>query len=492
MDKTALLNIDPATVGRFAVGGALAGGSAAALLNLMHTARAIQAERKRRAGEGKTDANTIVLQIPRKSAEVTGTSDEPHKIKVHESAKQITRLLKGATSKQVRHYSGEYGSKVAAHGWPTLTAASLAAIGGGTAGAMLVDKLYQVQREKQLRKELDLAKQEYMGALVGRKSAAALDELFGVQLEKTADDSHSAFGAISYPMAAAALLSVLGTAGTGYLTKKILDAKLEEVEGVGKDIPKVKRIVFQSTPEADTTKHASVAEIKAIKATFALMLDYVGGGTDYVGDEAIKTAAVEAGTTADELMKRAATDAQDTVQFLHGHPGLTDKITGKLFADSRVKRFMAQNPIGRHFVANRAGKMVDKLGSFNKLAQSAGAGGGSGAVGGNQSPAPAKLPIRKRIRMSPPWMKSGQDIGMMVGGKAIQTLSGSGKSEPEEIARAIADEQENRASEQRIAGMKEPGQIEIDAKGPDAEKYLNANQKRIVDVVKRLAAEGQL
>ena len=495
MDKQALLNVDPKTVGRYAMGGLITGASAAALLDLIHDARAQIEERKRRQSENKPDENTIVLTLPTKHAEVHGSAAEPVKVKMHAGSKVVTRFMKDHTGKQARHYDGEYGVKMSAHGWPTLTAASLAAIGGGTLGASIVDKLYQRQREKQLRRELELAKQEYMSALTGQKAAAAVEELFPeFQSEKQAG-SDSSFGVVSYPLAAAAILTILGAGGTGYLTKRILDAKLQERQEQGQDIPKVKRIVFQSQPTTDASKMASAEDVEVVKAAFALMFDHVGGTRDCLDDPQFQAAAKEAGTTGEELMAKVAADADDAMAFMRQHPKLVNAISGKLLAKNPVKRFLAQTAPGRAYAVRRIGQEVSKLSPpVEKLAQTAGAGGFGGSVGGNASPIPKKVKAKRRLRMRMPWQKSAQELPTTtMTNRVLKNLSGtSDHVDPAELASAVADEQEKRQKSKRLATMREPDSVRIEAEGPQAEKYLTEHQRAIVKVVRRLAAEGQL
>ena len=497
MDKSALLNVDPKAVGRYALGGLITGGASAALLNLVHNIRELSKERKAQQERDKPDENTIVLTIPSKQAEIHGSPSEPHKIKIHEGSKITTRFLREQTKgKQARHYTGEYGSKIAAHGWPTLTAASLAALGSGVVGASLVDKIYQQRREKQLKKDLELAKQEYMTALVHGKSAEALDDLFpSFNAEKQADGD-SSFGAISYPMAAAAILTILGAGGTGYLTKKILDAKLQESKEQGLDVPKVKRIVLQSAPSMDATKHASAEEVESVKAAFALIFDYVGGTRVVLDDPAFVKAAADAGVKPDDVAQKVADDAQDAMAFLRQHPGLMDAASGKLLAHNPIKRMLAHTGPGRAYAVRRVGDMVSKLNPGVKAAQTAGAGGFGGSAGGNQSPTLKKQPLKKRVRLGMPWQKTSQDLqtlaAMSPATKAVQAIVGGNKENPEALAKALANEQERRESAERTQGLKEPGTVRIEARGSEAEKYLNEHQKNIVSVVRRLAAEGQI
>ena len=500
MEKQALLNIDPVTVARYGLGGLLAGSGSAALINLIHNARALEKERSDLQNqEGTPDENTLVLTLPsHKKAEVSATAAEPHKIKVHEGSKVVTRFLQDHLTKQTRHYDGEFGTKQAAKGWPTLTAASLAALGSGTLGAALVDKLYQAKREKQLKEEVERAKQEYMGALSGQKQAEALEAIFPIfENEKQAAEGQSSFGVVSYPLAAAALLTMLGAGGTAYLTKKVLDAKVQEAEEQGRDIPKVKRIVFRTAPGGEPLPQADQT---AVKAAFALMLDYVSGKSVCTADEGVKTAMAEAGITADDLMKKVADDADDAMSFLKQHPQLMDNLTGSLFQHNAMKRFALQTSPGRAYAVHHIGGLVRKLSPQTppvvKAGQASGAGGGSGGVGGNASPSPKRITVKKRVRMTLPWMKSAQDIPGVgaLATKAVGTLMSKEKTEPtaEDIAISMMDQQRQQKATAALAGMKMPDTVRLEGADPQAQKYLSEHQKQIVKLVRELAKEGQL
>ena len=66
--NTLPLNIDPQTVSRFGAGGALAGGSAAAALALVHMLRRLNSQRQSNSEDTDSQPGTIVLTLPNKSA----------------------------------------------------------------------------------------------------------------------------------------------------------------------------------------------------------------------------------------------------------------------------------------------------------------------------------------------------------------------------------------------------------------------------------------
>jgi hypothetical protein len=68
MQKQSILDVDSDAVTRYALGGLLAGGSGAALLNLIRMARDAVKERKQLVKPPMTDEDTIVITLPRKQA----------------------------------------------------------------------------------------------------------------------------------------------------------------------------------------------------------------------------------------------------------------------------------------------------------------------------------------------------------------------------------------------------------------------------------------
>ena len=139
-----------------------------------------------------------------------------------------------------------------------------------------MDKLYEMQRERRLKRQLDAAQREYMTVLGGGsvKGASAVGEMFSGDSEEKQADGET-FGMLNYPMAALALMTILGSGATGYLTKKVLDEKLEQAHDQSMDIPKVKRIVFQTAPASD--KAASADDCEAALGALMVTMDRIGG-----------------------------------------------------------------------------------------------------------------------------------------------------------------------------------------------------------------------
>ena len=473
MNKQAI-NLDPATIARYAAGGAMVGGGTSAILNLAHMVRQLREERAKALKPTETDENTIVITLPKK-AEVLPADGKKATTVVNKSGSSAEDYQLNRGGKQSRKLmSQQFGPKLAmdksgATGWPTLTAATLAALGGGAGGALVINKLYEAQRERRLKQELEAAKQDYMSVLSGHpvKGASILDETFAFDgSEKSADT----FGMLNYPLAAAAVLTLLGGGATGYLTKKILDEKLRAANEQSTDLPKVKRIVFKTEQEPNVAKHASADDCGTILAGLMVMMDKVGGVNRFTGSPEVQEELKKAGMTAEELVKKAD-DFDVLTSSLEANPELRKSVLGL------ANHYMTKNPMVRGLnrmglgipAARRAaeGKLYAAL---DKLHYGVPAGGMS------------------NLKVSQDVASLGLSVGSSLLGKNLSQKAMT----PEQLADVMARAQEEVKTRQLTANTKEPDEVQVISEGPQATKYLTTNQKKIQAVIKRLAAEGQL
>lgn len=464
MDKHAL-DIDKNIVGRYALGGALTGASAAALLNLVKMIRQMQKSRSSALEPTQTDEGTIVLTLPPgKTAEVVGPET---KIKNVVGTKRSTHTGPKRTSQHSRP-DGTFGfkTKAAVAGWPTLTASALAAIGGAGTGAYVVNEVVRRRRQKQLEDELEAAKQEYLDMLqassVG-KTAEVLDNLFGVYTKKTAD-SERTFGMLNIPVAAAALMTILGGGGVAYITKKILDEKLRESRQRGLDIPKVRRIVFQTAPGAPGAKKASVEDLACAQASLCVMLDAMDSKTRILEHPDVKSAMHKIKTSAGTLIKKAQ-DIDELMAYFKDNPQVRSMIT---------RAAMETHPFLKHLrfatrvpgLSNLADSMFYKKlrGAFPKAAEEMDKVGiGAGAL------------------------IAGDILGDVIGTKA---MSGS---VAKDVIAEMNKQREQRENEQTVLAPENiQDVIDLKAKDPNAQAYLDANKARILQMLQRMHQQGLL
>lgn len=487
MDKQAF-EIDPEIVKRYAIGGALTGGSAAALINLVRMIRQMNEDRKAKQEPSETDENTIVLTLPRKTAEVKAEKKEPTRVKKVEVTK--VALTSGPKS-QTRRCDGTIGIKTASN-WQTLTAAVLAAMGSAAAGGAVVNRIYDYRRQKQLEDDLEAAKQEYLDALQGQgKMAEALDSFFSYPgMDKDAQEGGRVFGTLSYPIAAAALLTILGTGGTAYLTKKILDEKLRAATEKKLDMPKIKRIVFRSAPEEseeeDEELKVAEAEVDAIRASLGVMLDKVGYETKVLETGYVKEAMAKAGTSTIKLLKMAQ-DIDALKDYLADNPELRELIQRATMEKHPVLRYFKWGlklpGVGR--IADR--KLMERFEDTFQAAPTA----KETLIGLNPV---HKTPYGHYFgRRGAELAKEGQiSTGSILASTIGSTLADNASEE--RLADALVNAQQRAKKEEakELSPEEIAQKIELASTDEDAAEYIAQNRERILAILQEMAEADQL
>lgn len=467
-------SVDWPTVGRYAAGGAVTGAGAAALLNLIRYVRDMYKDKKERELPGGTTEDTIVLDLPRKAAEVTPKL----------TTTKTKTLIGPKTSSQPRRMDGTVGPstlgpKLAA-GWPTLTLSAIAGVGGGTLGAMLVNKIYQERRHKQLEEELRATQEQYMTNLP-QKASEFMPGLFDLPMTKQADSS-SVFGYLNYPLAAMALLGLMGTGGAAYITKRVLDEKLRQATEEGLDLPKVKRIVFRTQPEtAEPAKIASADDIECVKAALGVMLDRLDSTTKVLNTDYVKQAMDKANTCATTLMKEAG-DIDTLMEHLQGTPELRKMI---------VRASMESHPLLKHF------KWAYNLPLVQGMADKA----MYSRIGGALNSQPKMQDSARMIGGSEGHvnMASAEKQAQGLAGSALAGMVGStisGQAARQQLVDALAEAEKSieleRQRKKKLPPDVAASQVELEASDPAAKEYLAANKQKVLKVLRNMAASGKL
>lgn len=463
MNKVAL-EIDPAVVGRHAAGGAMLGMSAAGLIELAHSVSMARRRAKADREPTETDENTIVLTLP-KRAEVKADKATTAAVETTKAGDYVINR-----GKQSRHVKGQFGPNLAkaASGWPTLTASALAAIAGTAGGAALVSRIAAKQREKRMKEELAQARQEYLDMLSGGavKGASVIEDMFGgfePEGEKQAGDT---FGMLNYPLAAMAILTILGGGATGYLTKRVLDEQFQATNKATKDIPKVKRIVFRSAPETDPAKMASADECRSCAAGLLVMMDRVSGTYRFTDMPYVKEALDKSGLTKEALVGQAS-DWERVRGTLDADPNLAQALA-RIYSDSTTanpfarffKRTMLSMPgLGKHMANKGINDFIAKM-------QGAGDTGVKAAA-----------------------LRPGGLGAAMLGG-ALGTAVGGDRITKDELAKMIEEAQAKADAER--SPRAEADTVSIGGADPAAKAYVGANGPKIQALVRRLASEGQI
>jgi hypothetical protein len=483
------------TVTRHAIGGAAIGGGAAALVNLVHMINQMREARAKALKPTETDENTIVLTLPNKRAEI---NDKHTKVTSVEGPESADFVLNRKNGQSRRMGSMQFGPRLCSTdkqagmnpGWQTLTASALAGLGGGVGGYMLVNKLYELQRARRLQQDLDAAKKEYMDLLSGNavKGASCIENAFGWQVPGDEKQAGSTFGLVNYPLAAMALLSVLGAGATGYITKRILDEKFRAVQDKSLDIPKVKRIVFRSAPatDQDPEKVASVEDSEAIMGGLMVMMDRVSGTDRFTGSPELQPVLEKIGMTKEALVKEAG-DWDTLYNHLEQAPDLRKALYGLYtrYTSNPVtgffKRLALNVPAVQRKADQRLYSMLDTM--RNQMPR----GGMKWQPAVPQTGMQPKVAQDATITPSPLVALASGLFGRTVG----QGLTDNERT-PEEMAQLIVAAQEQAANRRRMQGTKVRDDVKVDGADPKAKTYVIKNRAAIQALVKRLAAEGQV
>lgn len=274
---------------KYLFGGAMVGGGAASLLHLLKgfaaDLRESKADEKRQHSLDKIGPNTIVIHAPLKGKEDLSYKTDKRsnrkkaiKRKIVSKGKSekdvpvsddlFSRLgLKAASARdsfikevnesddeQPRDYSGRFVSKnkmsekkaesdstILGKAMKTQTAANLAALGGTVGSFILANKLLNRVREARLKKEIEMAQNEYIDIINGKvpqkskKLAEALMCTEDTTLEKSA-------GITSLALTAAAIPTLM----TAYITKKVLEKKLKDNKKKP-ELPEVSKVIIKSS-----------------------------------------------------------------------------------------------------------------------------------------------------------------------------------------------------------------------------------------------------
>ena len=482
------IEVDPMVAARYLTGGLVLGGSTAALLNLVRAIREARIDQKERTAPLETNENTIVLRLPKNlkhasliktvTESIPAVPPEPAQIKTVEGSQQGTYPMKStkngvqprkglASAVNPGHWdktdkTDKYGSfQKDAAGWPTLTMAALSAVAGTTAGAAVVNKLFEMRRVKQLQRELDAAQQEYLDQLSHPKAAAS--NIFGhtVPLDKQAD---STFGTLNYPLAAMALLAVLGTGGTAYITKRILDEKSREQGERKLDVPRVNRIVIKSSEDltaeevANPELRGTPQDIKIAQCLLAIHMDRLDSTAKVLDDPEVQAVLKTAGLSTRGLFKAAVKPTNEVADMLEKNPAATDAI---------VQKFLEKRPIVRGLA--KVFKGTARRRAVRKANEMFG-----------------KKPVEptKKAQVSPMGSLMTSIMGSQIAATGL----------PQDIARAVTGAKQQAEEEQ--AKEESPAKvvrgIHLEGADPAARAYLAANREKILKILERLAAQGKI
>ena len=330
----------------------LYGGGSALLFNMLRDLKYRLRDQQDEVSRYKQDDDTIVIDLPTsKKAEANmEAKSKCNKIRKSEDMVKTTETTGPGT--QYRRPSGEYGYKTADAGNIILTSLLapfvLKRALPFTGGALLVNKLYNKVRAHRMKQQLEESEQDYLDALIAKKEASVMSK-----------------EAIWDELKLSALMTLgLGTAGVGYLVKRLLDAQVKSKKSpYGSRIERNKplRIMFRSNADMDDKEElkAAAADKEIIKAALAVTMDRVNDKTPILDACYVKQACEAAKVTPEELIKASSESLHDLFEILEKHAGLRDAIVQSAVSNYRVLRakgWKCANPI--------IGSMYDKEAGF--------------------------------------------------------------------------------------------------------------------------------
>ena len=412
--------------------------------------------------------------------------------------------------------------------WTETTAAILATMGAGALGASVVNKVFAMQREKELKKKLSDVQQEYAMQLTGeRKAGEFIDALCG--MPKQAD----AAGLIKLPLVVGGLVYALGAGSAAYVTKKILDEKFREAASAGRDLPRVRRIVFKtvSQPVAEKAdlaeqqvenENALAAAEKAagtegveigpdtLLCLLAITDDHLTGTCRNTGTPLVKAAAAGMGLDLTKLalqfkpedlasfsgMMEDPRYAPMIHQLVGGQGGLIDNY----MRNRPVMRWFAplvrRLPFAQHYVMRKGRNMMMDMARQMQGPQRSPTPTPAPTMPAGAPPMYAqspRLPPSSAFGLPKQAYISVSTPGILAGMVGRRLVSGA---EPEMAEQLLEAEEKVEKAKHNTALRRDPDMvvnaIRLEAKDPNAKLYLRKNKKRVQELLHEIAEHGQL
>lgn len=516
--------VDWEGVKQWTAAGALAGVPIAALYKLMSEFKNERATRKMQYGPSETDENTIVLTLPKHAAAT------------------LCKRLGCATP---AHYKCAQQPVAAPDNSPDPMGWALKIIGAGAGGLgtyALINELYKRHADAELKQEEAKAKHDMLRVMMGPKQA---------------DTKSARSNSIWDPtLGTAILLSLLGTGGTAYLTKKILDERAEASDPAAVAIPKVKRIVFRGqsaktaeelsgSPRLADSDYMEVAKLAAdtafLQAATYSMMDLLRGDKMYIlSDPAIKAACpgldldrlckvAREAKSADELLAKLAEGTPEGVLFGHylnqiqTNPEFVQELIGKATSNSPVTGWLARgaNKLAPDLVKRQAEAIFRQqyasgpLSKIDNVITPIWSGikrygkpmlAALGSAASNYTPRPmhdavsaGQLGVASAGSPAVDYSKVGtvRKLAQYNNAKILGTLANAVI-----VSKAIQSAQEIEAAnaeKKRVAVPPTPKEIkekihtvQVAATDPESNRYIATNRKRLVNTLRRLAEEDKI
>ena len=468
--------------------GMYAGAGLAALKSLLH-ANSLDKKVDSLYSGDKTDKDTIVLRLPRKSLrkqaeDCTKVKREGPRSKTEVVPKKSYRkVIKPGPPKKVDGIHAM--EKESWPGWPDFVkdpyreaSHALLVLAAGAGSYKAVDALYKKVVDKRMRADEEAAKQEYIDALMPKN---AEDDMF----EKEALS-------VSATMA---LLTMLLAGSAAYTTRNVLDTRRDKLTRDSySPPPRINKIVFKADEEGEG-KEASCDQVAA---AFIVKFAEFNGDIDELEQELTDMFKSAQATSPSWVDTATGWLGKGLGKLTEWAPDMTNKVImwglkrypnlAKLLPNGRGDAYVrAQNRGGRY--ATFADETVKKVlagqdgakyrrGAANAVAGAVGQ--GLKNVGGNFAnmftKAPASAPEEVKSAALPGLAASY--VGSLLAEKSPEAI--------EEARRATIKPRTSREVKRLIKGL------DIVGEGEDAEEYIAENRARIQAAVRKLIENDQI
>ena len=269
--------------------GAYAGAGVAAVLSAI---RAVSLDKRRKQiyKTPDTDKNTIVLRLPAThklaaAAELCDLIRTEHPEVTDKQCDPVSRRHQANTARaQKKKPDDAVKSANLFRTRPYREAFDVLKWWAGAAGGYGVIKhVYNKAVDRQLKADEEAARVEFLdavGAASNRKQASTLDDVFPADAETMDKSAMTVLGYL-------ALLTLMGTGASSYGTKRVLDAKSNELDRTGYRTPPIRQIVIKT----EKGENEPVSEKSAQLAVVVKMAELAGEQHELLDDETLKLAA---------------------------------------------------------------------------------------------------------------------------------------------------------------------------------------------------------
>ncbi len=400
-------------LGSNAAKGAYTGAGIGSLLAIINSIALDRERTKAFNTKDRTDKRTILLRLPSRDSDAKYAEEKPRVVrdKCVNSNKKVSADVRGRLTPgrkpscqyvhDMTHGRGE-AEKTAFGLFKTKPYREafdvLKFFAGAGAGYMTVKKVHDKAIQRRLERDEELARTEFIGALGGHSGIkrAADGALSGAEKQAKLD-----------VMNVLALMTLLGAGGSAYVTKRMLDANMENDATRSYNPPKIRRIVLKSESSGEPDQEISP---KTAQALLAVKIAELSGTRDLVvGPELVKAAQASSAalsglhnTQPSELLRQRGLPAGLQPQRIQpaavlsrlfesqpeyangvirkflksrqsiGQLGFIDKLPGRTrdWATSALSKLMDIPAVGRHVRGRAATGLSDALAGMSKGAVS--------------------------------------------------------------------------------------------------------------------------